>query len=311
MATDARKVILVADSHTRLSSFLNWLETNKSAIRKKLEFPGKSKANAYTVGYAEVPAKTNSMHIYGVEKDHLGETEVLELARDPHDVVVQLTKRGPTNARSMANMLSKHPTLLVNHPAVHLVSNREGRIISHEISLAMGNLGYDVRLPTVDGGDFNELWQYLEIAKSKRLSTANANPAYITTPTATQKLGETEMASVNDSLAALMQIEGAVGALLADYSSGMLLAKAGGGVNLDVAAAGNTEVIRAKMKTINALGLKEAIEDILITLGTQYHIIRPMASNPGLFIYLVLDKAKANLAMARYKVLAVEKALTI
>ena len=108
-----------------------------------------------------------------------------------------------------------------------------------------------------------------------------------------------------------MEIDGALGCFIADYTSGLLLAKAGGGLNLDVAGAGNTEVIKAKLKTMAALGLKDNIEDILITLGTQYHLIRPMASKPGLFLYIALDKAKSNLAMARFKLLDVEKTLTI
>jgi hypothetical protein len=78
-----------------------------------------------------------------------------------------------------------------------------------------------------------------------------------------------------------------------------------------LAAAGNTEVIKAKMKTMAALGIRETIEDILITLGTQYHLIRPLSLKQGLFLYLVLDKSKANLAMARFKLLDVEKAMVV
>lgn len=80
------------------------------------------------------------------------------------------------------------------------------------------------------------------------------------------------------------------------------MGKAGSGVDLDVAAADNTEVFRAKMKTMKALGLNDTIDDILITLGKQFHILRPLVSIPGVFVYLVLDKSKANLAMARIKV---------
>ena len=127
----------------------------------------------------------------------------------------------------------------------------------------------------------------------------------------TLNLGKFKMANATETLATLMAIDGAMGCFIADYSSGMVLAKAGAGVNLDVAAAGNTEVIRAKMKTMVALGIREAIEDILITLGTQYHIIRPMAAKQGLFLYIVLDKSKSNLAMARFKLLDAEKALTV
>jgi predicted regulator of Ras-like GTPase activity (Roadblock/LC7/MglB family) len=104
----------------------------------------------------------------------------------------------------------------------------------------------------------------------------------------------------------LMQTEGAMCAALVDYNSGMLLESVGTGVDLDMAAAGNTEVVRAKMKTMKSLGLDDTIEDILISLGKHYHIIRPVAKHDGLFIYYVLDRNRANLAMARRKVLEAE-----
>ena len=117
------------------------------------------------------------------------------------------------------------------------------------------------------------------------------------------------MANVNESMTALLGIDGAKAVAIVDSTSGMVLGKEGAGVNLDVAAAGNTEVIRAKMKTMKALGIKGGIEDILITLDDQYHVIRPIADKDGIFIYLVLDKAKSNLAMARYRVQEVEQTL--
>lgn len=82
-------------------------------------------------------------------------------------------------------------------------------------------------------------------------------------------------------------------------------------MDMEVAAAGNTEVVRAKFKTMRALGLNDVIEDILITLGKQYHIIRPMARKEGLFIYIVLDRNKSNLALARRKVQEVEKDMVV
>jgi hypothetical protein len=107
------------------------------------------------------------------------------------------------------------------------------------------------------------------------------------------------MATVNDSLNSLLKTDGALCAALVDSNSGMMLGGVGHGVDLELAAAGNTEVVRAKMKTMKSLGLNDAIEDILITLGKQYHIIRPVQAKTGIFIYLVLDRSKANLAMAR------------
>ncbi|MFN9470157.1 hypothetical protein [Acidovorax sp.] len=109
----------------------------------------------------------------------------------------------------------------------------------------------------------------------------------------------------------LMQTEGAMCAALVDYNSGMLLESVGSGMDLELAAAGNTEVVRAKMKTMKSLGMQGAIEDILITLTHQYHIIRPVEKHDGLFIYYVLDRSRANLAMARRKVLEAESQTAI
>lgn len=117
------------------------------------------------------------------------------------------------------------------------------------------------------------------------------------------------MANIKDSLSELLTLDGAVCAALVDSSSGMLMGTAGSGVDMELAAAGNTEVVRAKNKTVKALGLNDTIDDILITLGKQYHIIRPLNGKEDIFIYLVLDKARSNLALARRKVQDVEKAI--
>ncbi|QTD45818.1 hypothetical protein [Ottowia testudinis] len=117
------------------------------------------------------------------------------------------------------------------------------------------------------------------------------------------------MATIKQTLDELMTLDGAMCAAVVDSASGMMLGSAGSGVDLEVAAAGNTEVIRSKMKTMRSLGLQDVIEDILITLGKQYHILRPSARKDGVFLYFVLDKQRANLAMARRKVQDVDKEL--
>lgn len=118
--------------------------------------------------------------------------------------------------------------------------------------------------------------------------------------------------NVKDALVKLNSIDGFVGAALVDSESGMLLGQEGGGpLNLEIAAAGNTEVVRAKRKTMTNLSLKDGIEDILITLGKQYHLIRPLRSRATLFFYVALDRSRANLAMARIAVADVEKELQV
>ncbi|MEU8841060.1 hypothetical protein AB0D97_18310 [Streptomyces roseus] len=124
------------------------------------------------------------------------------------------------------------------------------------------------------------------------------------------------MANVEVSLKETMtSIEGALGVALVDYGSGMALGTLGGGKDLDltVAAAGNTDVIRAKVRTMEMLGLNDDIEDLLITLGNQYHLIRLLRGRgtDGLFLYVVLNKANSNLAMARHQLKRIESALEI
>lgn len=120
------------------------------------------------------------------------------------------------------------------------------------------------------------------------------------------------MGNAKETLNKLLEIDGFVGACIVDSNSDMTLGSAGGGgIDLEAAAAGNTEVVRAKRKTMKALNLQDAIEDMLITLGRAYHLIRPLQANDALFIYLVLDKSKANLAMARHNLRELEKQLVV
>jgi len=120
------------------------------------------------------------------------------------------------------------------------------------------------------------------------------------------------MANLKESLANIMELDGAVACSIVDCESGMLLGQdGGGGIDLELAAAGNAEVVKVKLKTMESLGIKGGIEDILITLDKQYHILRPMIAQKGLFIYVVLNKSKSNLALARRRIVDVESEIKV
>jgi len=124
------------------------------------------------------------------------------------------------------------------------------------------------------------------------------------------------MTTMDVALKEAMAIDGALGVAIVDYTSGMALGVLGNSPDLDlnVAAAGNTEVVRAKLRTMEMLNLHhEGIEDILISLTSQYHLIRPLTKkgSQGHFLYLALDRKRANLAMARLRMRQIEDNLTI
>jgi hypothetical protein len=124
------------------------------------------------------------------------------------------------------------------------------------------------------------------------------------------------VANIEQSLKEAMAIDGAIGVALVDYTSGLTLGVLGGGPTMDmnVAAAGNTDVVRAKVRTLEMLGLSDGIEDILITLDTQYHLIRLLKSTrsgDAFFLYLALQKSRANLGLARHQLRRIETDLEV
>ena len=113
---------------------------------------------------------------------------------------------------------------------------------------------------------------------------------------------------MSTDISELSKIAGFIGGCLVDSDTGLMMVSEGGGETLDLAAAGaaNTEVVKAKLAAIEMLDLDDQIDDILITRGGQFHLIRPLAKTPTIFIYTALDQKTANLDMARDQVKKVE-----
>ena len=109
------------------------------------------------------------------------------------------------------------------------------------------------------------------------------------------------MANINQSLDSIMKIEGAIASSIVDSNNGFMLGSQGRGIDLEYASAGNTELYHAKQKIMKALNINESIEDFLITLETQYHILMPCPNINGTFIYFVMSKDHGTLALARRK----------
>ena len=109
----------------------------------------------------------------------------------------------------------------------------------------------------------------------------------------------------------VMELNGANACAIVDIETGECLARAGVTVTGVLESAGlvNARMLRAKMRFASDQH-HETIEDVLITLDRHYHMIRLIRSCTGfasLFLYVILDKEIANLALARRKVAEVQK----
>lgn len=97
-----------------------------------------------------------------------------------------------------------------------------------------------------------------------------------------------------------MAIDGAIACALVDYESGTTLAmRSGRRFCVDIAASDNAMVVRIKASMMKAFGIRDSIEDIVVTLATQYHIVRPLHGGSDVFLYVAVDRETGNLAMAR------------
>lgn len=98
------------------------------------------------------------------------------------------------------------------------------------------------------------------------------------------------------------EIPGFIAASLVDLDSGMTLGTktVRGDFDLAAASAYNSEMVKQKQKIMRALSLKTNLEDMLITLGDQIHLIKMVS--PTTFIYLAADRAAVNIAIIRVAV---------
>lgn len=94
-------------------------------------------------------------------------------------------------------------------------------------------------------------------------------------------------------------VGGFIAASLVDIESGMTLAVKSTRADFDLSAASayNSEMVKMKQRTIKALNLKSSLEDMLLTLSDQIHLIKVVS--PTTFLYLSADRSATNLALVR------------
>ncbi|MEM7349286.1 MAG: DUF4388 domain-containing protein [Acidobacteriota bacterium] len=125
------------------------------------------------------------------------------------------------------------------------------------------------------------------------------------------ELTQANAEALRRSLRRISQVDGFLAVCVVDRDLGRIveLENRFSTLDLRVAAAGTATLVRAELKTLAALGSQGGIEEILITLGQQYHLVRPLSHNQRLLIYLLLDKHRGNLAMARLELSQTEETI--
>ncbi|MEV6542506.1 hypothetical protein [Streptomyces sp. NPDC051665] len=122
------------------------------------------------------------------------------------------------------------------------------------------------------------------------------------------------MSTITTALRQAMRLDGARGATVVDHISRMTLGTLGDpdGLDLDQAACGDTDVVRAKLSAMELIGYAPTrLQDILIALDTEYHLIRPLIrrTHEGLFLYVILDRDRAELTTVRKELRRIEELL--
>lgn len=116
---------------------------------------------------------------------------------------------------------------------------------------------------------------------------------------------------MKQALEMLTEIPGFIAAAIVDSNNGMIfVSEVREDFAIEMAAAANTEVVKAKLRAMKEIGLgNDYIDDILITLGTQYHIIRPLKINPSIFIYIAVSNKSVNIGMVKAKMQKAEESI--
>jgi CheY-like chemotaxis protein len=92
------------------------------------------------------------------------------------------------------------------------------------------------------------------------------------------------------------KIDGALGATVVDAETGVVLAQVG-----EESPAMAKELVLAALRGTHARQLDDQIEDIMLTLGKQYHVIRFLDGGHERFLHLVLDRERGSLGLARHQ----------
>jgi len=114
------------------------------------------------------------------------------------------------------------------------------------------------------------------------------------------------------ALAGMLAVEGLLGCAVVDGTTGLVLARetrGEPGVDMDLSAAACAQVLRTHRQAARSMGLGEQVDEVITSAGQRQQVMRTLSRQPELFLVLLLDKQRTNLALARYQLMELERGL--
>lgn len=114
------------------------------------------------------------------------------------------------------------------------------------------------------------------------------------------------MTTLLQTLLALRDIDGLLGAALVDSETGLCIEAVGAtdDFDLEAAAAVHARIIKLNLDQLRPLRIHGPVEELMITVEDQLHLLRPLQSRPSWFLYVVADRANCNAALAKHRMTA-------
>lgn len=110
----------------------------------------------------------------------------------------------------------------------------------------------------------------------------------------------------------LMLLDGLIFVALVDANDGRIIASEGSGPDVERAAQAAAEILQTHRRTLRQMGHwrpNDPVDEVLVTAGSRYHILRALQAHPDRFILAVLDKLRSNLAMTRFRIMEAQQVL--
>ena len=155
-----------------------------------------------------------------------------------------------------------------------------------------------------------------ELAKDPAAAPLNtpATPAHAAAAPALVRISRPVLdpARAKQALAEMLTLDGLLGCAVVDGTTGLVLARElreDQPVDMDLAAAACAQVLRAHRQAARSMGLSEHTEEVMTSAGARQQVLRTVSHYPELFLVVLLDKQRTNLALARFKLMEVERSL--